>query len=236
MIKTTRTLLVCLLVIHLLAVLVFVGWLHTSGRISKERLDKTVEIFRMTTENQKAKELEDEQFAEAARLKMEEAVRLEQTAQNGSVSMSQRLDRSRQDNGMALIRLERMEKERQALQRFAKNLEARLQKEREDLEQREAKFREFLASESQRRQDEDFKKAVGLLEALKPKQAKQILQDMLQDGKEFEAVEYLAAMKMRKAAGVLGQFKQNQEIAQATMLVERLRQRGINLPGSTPGS
>ena len=236
MIKTTRTLLVCLLVIHLLAVLVFVGWLHTSGRISKERLDKTVEIFRMTTENQKAKELEDEQFAEAARLKMEEAVRLEQTAQNGSVSMSQRLDRSRQDNGMALIRLERMEKERQVLQRFAKNLEARLQKEREDLEQREAKFREFLASESHRRQDEDFKKAVGLLEALKPKQAKQILQDMLQDGKEFEAVEYLAAMKMRKAAGVLGQFKQNQEIAQATMLVERLRQRGINLPGSTPGS
>ena len=84
--------------------------------------------------------------------------------------------------------------------------------------------------------DEDFKKAVGLLEALKPKQAKQILQDMLQDGKELEAVEYLAAMKMRKAAGVLGQFKQNQEIAQATMLVERLRQRGINLPGSTPGS
>jgi hypothetical protein len=47
-------------------------------------------------------------------------------------------------------------------------------------------------------------------------------------------VDYLAAMQMRKAAGVLKEFKTPQEVAQASELLELLRRRGVDpIAGNT---
>ena len=58
-----------------------------------------------------------------------------------------------------------------------------------------------------------------------PKQAKAVFQELLTAGGEKQVVSYLSAMEERKAAKVLKEFKLPNEIDQAAMLIEQLRQR-----------
>ena len=77
-------------------------------------------------------------------------------------------------------------------------------------------------------QDEDFKRAVKTLEQLPARQAKDVVQQMLGQGKLDQAVDYLAAMQLRKSAGVLKAFKSEAEVVQVTRLIEQLRLRGVD--------
>ena len=87
----------------------------------------------------------------------------------------------------------------------------------------------MLTEEQQKRQDEDFKNAVKMVEQLKPKQAKDLFVNLINQQQVGQVTEYLAAMNLRKAGSVLKEFKEPAEIAMATDLIERLRQRGVNL-------
>ena len=69
-----------------------------------------------------------------------------------------------------------------------------------------------------------------MYEKIQAKQAKAMMTQLVALGQagEIQVVDYLAAMNERKAAEILGQFKDEREIPLATRLIERLRTRGID--------
>lgn len=73
--------------------------------------------------------------------------------------------------------------------------------------------------------DEQFRKAVKLLENVPAKQAKEWILELVRSGEPDQAVSYLDAMSSFKATGLLKAFKGEEEQKVATDLLERLRQR-----------
>jgi len=65
-----------------------------------------------------------------------------------------------------------------------------------------------------------------ILETIKPKQAKEIIWQMLQDKKTDEVVLLLSAMADSKRAKIIGEFKTPEEQAQVKEVLERIR-RGV---------
>ncbi|MEM8495768.1 MAG: hypothetical protein AAF663_10320, partial [Planctomycetota bacterium] len=76
--------------------------------------------------------------------------------------------------------------------------------------------------------------AVQTLEQLKGRQAKEMLQVLLDRDQQELVVDYLAAMNLRKSAGILKEFKGAEEAVQAMDIVEALRERGIQVAQSAP--
>ena len=96
-----------------------------------------------------------------------------------------------------------------------------------ELAARESAWVRAIRDEQYRRTDEQFARAVGQLERLKPKQAKAIIVQLVNDGKRQEALQYLDAMNERAAAKILSQFNTDQERQLATELLEGLRTLGL---------
>ncbi|MEM9020101.1 MAG: hypothetical protein AAGC44_06005, partial [Planctomycetota bacterium] len=61
------------------------------------------------------------------------------------------------------------------------------------------------------------------------RQGKELLQAYLQQGKQGQVVNYLAAMQTRLATKVLKEFKEPREVEQAAELVELVRLRSDEL-------
>jgi alanyl-tRNA synthetase len=226
--RTLRTAVLILLVLHLVGAIGFVGWLGATDRLNRQRVVRTAEVFKLTVaeeqrQGEQAKKLEAQTRAQA-----QEAARLESIG-SAKPAAADRLADEGQRNDVALQRLERMQREKEDLVRqlqAAKDLIARQQA---DLTAAREAFEQAKAAEVKQRQDRDFQQAVEMYEQLPAKQAKGMLQDLLKAKKGKEVVDYLAAMQLRKAATVLKEFKTPEEIAQATELVERLRERGVDL-------
>ena len=84
--------------------------------------------------------------------------------------------------------------------------------------------------------DGQFAKVVRQLESVPPKQAKQIMLNLIGTGRADQAVAYLDAMSARPAAKLLREFKTDRETELATELLEQLRTFGVEaevaeLPG-----
>ena len=88
-----------------------------------------------------------------------------------------------------------------------------------------------VRDEQQRRVDEQFLKAVRQLESIPPKQAKQVIEELVSGNAMDIAVSYLDAMDARAAKKLLSEFKAPAEIALATQLLERLRTLGTPAEG-----
>jgi formate-dependent nitrite reductase cytochrome c552 subunit len=128
-------------------------------------------------------------------------------------------------------RVERLQRDIADLQRqlgLAKDL---LAKQKTDLDAQRKEFEEAVARERDLHARADFAQAVQTYEQLKPKQVKEMFQALMKDGKTRDVIDYLAAMQGRKAAAVLKEFKMPDEIPQATDLVQKLRDRGVDLLG-----
>ncbi|NJL32148.1 MAG: hypothetical protein HC898_11290 [Phycisphaerales bacterium] len=65
-----------------------------------------------------------------------------------------------------------------------------------------------------------FKLALQMYEQVRPKQGKQMMQELIVKGQMDQVVEYMAAMQLRKAAAILKEFKTPPEVAMATELVQ----------------
>ena len=66
-----------------------------------------------------------------------------------------------------------------------------------------------------------------MYEQLDADQTKQMFQQLMAQGETDRVVDYLAEMQMRQAGKVLKAFETEAEIKSATMLLEKLRQRGV---------
>ncbi|QDU33170.1 hypothetical protein KS4_12150 [Poriferisphaera corsica] len=225
MIRSIRFIVVALLLAHMVLLLAGMGWLAASGRLNRERFDNAVEIFKLTIEDQANQE--ETQFAEAQKAdeQLQEALRL-QSASNGSQSFDQYLGRSQASAEVAMEQYARLTRE-------IKDLERRIQVDKQIIEQQKKKLKEDRDTLEQDRiryangnSDEDFQRTVTMFTKIPSKQAKQIMQQMLMEDKLNDIVDYLNAMGSTKSAGVLREFKSPAEIDQAKQIIERIRTRG----------
>ena len=132
---------------------------------------------------------------------------------------------NRTEDNYDRYRLERLKADTRAIRTRLDQDKAEITRGLADLRAREAAFDERVARRTEALQNEDFRRVVASLEKLPPKQAKDVLVAYVEAGDSEQAVDYLAAMQLRKSAGVLKTFKTPEETQLAAQLIEQLRTR-----------
>lgn len=222
--RTLFTALILVLLVNALALGGLLGWLGATDRLSKERVERVAALFSNTLEEQAALDKEAEQAEQEAVALAEKAIRMEQVA-GGPVTPEARLESLRRvdENQQALLKRQRVESE--ALKRQLDTQMKRIEERLAELDTKQKAFDEAVQARMDEMQEQDFQEAVAMLEGLPPKQAKAVMQELLDQGSQAQVVDYLSAMQQRKAANVLTEFKQPNEVDQAAELIEKLRQR-----------
>lgn len=224
--KTIWNVLSFLAIVHLLSLTIFGLWLWQSGRLSAERVQTTRRLFAPTIAQAVEAERQAQRDAAARQLEAEEEARRTNPPHSSEVRLQQI---SRMED-VELRTIRRMEDERSML--FSQ-----LEEERHRLEQREAALEReresWLArveAAEQRRASEQFAKTVRQYESVQPKQAKNMMLELIDAGGMDQAVEYLNAMNARSASKIMAEFKDPVEIELATELLEQLRTLGADGP------
>lgn len=212
----------------------FVGWLQTSGRLNKDRMQRLRELFAPTIEEEtKAKEAEAAKQAEEKKKAEEEA-----KSARPPITAADRLELSEKGEEVRRQKIASLDKQVEALK-------SSLQIERESLDKERAKLTaDTAAFDAMRKKIADdegsaqFKKTLQTLQDLKPDQSTKALKEMLAmppastgSGESFATgkdlvVSYLNAMDGRTRGKVLDQFIQ-EDPKLAADLLERLRTRGL---------
>ena len=216
-------LLVVLATAHLLAALGFVGWLAASGRIDGTRLERVREIFAkpVAAEAGERKSAEAKAAEAAADAQMMERLRELPLASADRVETGSRTE-ERIELGLRAFE-DKTRRLRDELRKDGENLEQQIRA----FEQRKAAWEDSIAADKQRETDEQFRKAVRLVESMPPKQARSWILELVRNGKTETAVAYLDAMTGAKASNLLKSFKGDDEVKVATELLERLRMLGL---------
>ncbi len=226
MIRSIAFAILLLLALHFVALLGVVGWLAGTGRLDKQRVHQVVDTFKLTISQAQQQQQEAEQQAKQAQEKAEQAARLEAVA-DGPRTLQDHLAAEQRTDALAMHRVERIERETDDLRQQIERAKKLISKQKQELQQERDKFEQAVKKHNEQKASEDFQQTVKMYEQLKPDQAKQMFQDLIAQGETDRVVDYLAEMQLRKAAKVLQQFKSDQEIQQATLLLEKLRNRGV---------
>ncbi len=227
--KSLWTAVAVVLLVNFLALGGGAVWLYSSGRLNQDRVSRLAELFTHTiAEEEKAKQDEEEK-KKKDEAEAREAARLQRVAE-GPNELSAKIAEDQEKDEIAMQRYERLKRDIADLQRTNELARRLLADERSKLDAERKAFQMVLDAEKKKRNDEDFKQAVKMYEQLKAKQAKEMFLQLLATNKSDQVLDYLAAMQLRKAAAVLKEFKTPAEVAQATDIVQRLRQRGVDLP------
>ncbi|MEM7577850.1 MAG: hypothetical protein AAF328_10275 [Planctomycetota bacterium] len=231
--KTIASVIVVLVAIHLLGVAGGFVWLSATNRLDRERMKELVEVFRLPVDQQAALETEREANEAEALAIQQQLIRMEDVA-DGPQSLEDRLARKLEGDDFAMHRLARMQEESTAIEQRLSQDRAFVEGQLKQLDEERKAFEAEKERYATQMQDEDFRRAVQTLEQLKGRQAKQMLQVLLDRDQQELVVDYLAAMNLRKSAGILKEFKGPEEAVQAMDIVEALRQRGIQIASPTP--
>ena len=216
-----------ILIVLLLNVVAFGGsvtWLFKSGRLNWDRYNRVVEILKSTVEQEAMEKEKAQRLAlEAEEIEKKQAW-LERVRQ-GPVSIEHRLSQKQDSRKIARQQHEQLQQGRQALlanmehrKQIIESLASKIQAHQDQLEESQQK-------ETQRRESDGFKNALRMLEQVSPRQSKQLMVQMVNEGKSDRAVAYLAAMKPRKAAMILKQFTKEEELPVFAALIDGLRQQ-----------
>lgn len=219
------------LLINVLLALGGMVYLYMGGRLNADRVRAVAAIFTPTIEQQQALE---RRTAEQAALDAERARRQahQQKVADGPVSTLQQIGRDQNAEEIALLQVQRLREEIRVLQRQLEMARQAVAMQKAEQDQEKLAWQASIADELARREDEDFQKTVQLYQQVKPRQAKDMFLQRIAAGESEQVVEYLAAMQPRKAAGILKEFRNAEELVTASELLERLRQRGTQLPQS----
>lgn len=218
---------VCLL-INALALVGGVAWLIKTERLDQPRFDRIRELLTMTVPEEKEEQLKVQQLEEESRQKAEEIARLESVS-DGPVTLADRLRTEQLRDELAMQRVERLRRDIADMRRQVNLAQSLLAEKQTELDNERKAFSEKVERQRKLQTDADFLLTVQMLQKIKPKQGKQIFQELLKKGQRSQVVDYLAAMQLRKSAGVIKTFKTPEEIVQAADLLQALRERGIEL-------
>lgn len=222
-----------IVLINLLGAAGFVGWMYADGRINKGRVDRAVDMFRLTVEEEEALTAQALLAEEEAERVREQNARLESTG-NGPKTLSDQLQQRTEADSVRLAKIQLLNDQNRALRDEMSRFKADHSRRDAELEQERADFEQWIKDQAEKTEDENFQQVVTLYQTQPPKQTKQAFQTLMQQGETDQVVEYLAAMSSRKAGAVLAQFKAPAEVAQAALLLEKLRLRGDYTAESAP--
>lgn len=226
--KTIWTILCILLLINALLLGAGVAWLSNSGRLNQDRIDRIRDMLTLTIEQEEKQAQLAVELEEQTRQQAMEIARLESVS-DGPVTLADRLQTELQGDELAAQRVERMKRDIADLRRQLRLAQELLAKKHQELESQQLAFDDAVQRQTKLQEDKDFQQTVRMYEQLKAKQAKQMFQELVAQGKARQVIDYLAAMQLRKAAAVLKEFKSPDEVAQATDLLQRLRERGVEM-------
>jgi len=216
-------LVIVLAIAHLLAALGFVAWLFASGRVDGERLTRVREIFSTTIAEEKRARGEEESKAAAVAADADLVRRLRELP----LASAERTDTDSRAGDRIELGLRTFEDKtrrlRDELRKDGESLDQRIQ----SFEKRKSDWEKSIAADKQRVTDEQFRKAVKNLESLPPKQAREVVLELVRTSRMDTAVAYLDAMSSAKASNLLKSFKSEEETKVATELLERLRMLGL---------
>jgi len=232
--KTILHVVVILALAHFLALLAFVGWLGVNNRLSMSRVEQVRMMFGETVAAESARSdaaAEEARIAEIAAKEIDEGVLL-------PIDSGELLVQRTHDSRLDRQRIERLKREVEDLQRTVQREQGDLDRRHEQLMRAQAAFDQRRAAIAEIEGAEQFLKAVGVLNGLKPAAAKTTIVALLDqtdgpDGQhaEIRAVAYLNAMNARQRTKVMAEFvKDDPELA--ADLLERLRTKGLTTPES----
>lgn len=214
---------------NLLALLGLGAWLKATDRLSMDRIRAVREVFAQTTTDEATAEGALE--AEAQRSQAE----ADEQAKQASPPLSAEGALNADD-----LETEKARQHVERLRREVADLQRSLLRERAALDDGWAQFRaEKQAFEEMRVRlaalegGEQFERTLRLYEALKPKQAQDLLQQLIDAGDTEQAVSYLNAMQTRTASRIIAEFE---DPAVAADLLERLRTRGLEARAAAAAS
>ena len=231
MLKTLGNTLLALLMIHLLAAVGGAVWLYGTDRLDSHRAKAIWAMLKTTITEAKAQEVRAKQLEEQTHQQAENQARILALGK-GPVIAQDHLAQQERDTEVFQQQMDRMERDKQDLMRQIQVAKDMLSKQKLEFDAERKAFEKALAEEKAQRNSRDFQQAVQMYEQIKPKQVKDMFQDLMRRNQTDQVVEYLAAMQLRKAAAVLKEFKTPEDVAQATDLVQRLRSRGVDVLGS----
>ena len=222
------TAIMAVLIVNHLMFAGLVGWLAATDRLDHDRVRDIRERLGMTIPEEEA------QLAAAAAVEQEALARQAHLARlsdvaDGPVQMATHLGLTEQAQAAMTARFDRLTQQMGTLQVRIDADRVEIAREKSVLDAQRKAFEEEMKIRTASMADEDFQRAVKLYEQLKPKQAKEMFKELLANNDESQVVTYLAAMKTNNAAAVLKEFKTAVEVSQATALIERLRERGVEL-------
>ena len=218
-----------LAVVHLLALLMFAGWLWQSGRLDAQRLQRIRDMLSMTTEEQEAFEAQQAVEAQHRREQMEaEARRLNPPLPSAeqvryTTTLTEQTEQS----------LRRLRDETEQLRAEQDIRAAQLDQRAAELEAKHQAWEQSTAAEAERRSNEQLQKTVKQYESAPPKVAKEWIMELVRQGDQEQVVAYLDGMNPRAASRILREFSTDEEAKLATELLERLRTFGV-VSGTTP--
>jgi hypothetical protein len=221
----------CVLAIaNVVALLAFAGWLKVSDRLNGARIEQVRQIFAPTIGQQNSRQEEEQTKAAADRKSAEQAARLARPSVTTEMELTARIETTELDRQ----RQQRLRDEIGQLQTTISAKLDELEKLKVQVSQARQEFEDVTRKTRALASDQQFKKSLGVLETMKPGQAKVALKEVMvaPDGKE-KAVAYLNAMDEGVRSKVLQEFLKDEPKVAADLL-EALRTSGV--PPATPGA
>ncbi len=211
-----------LAVVHLLALTMFVAWLWQSDRLDGERVQQVRSMFSMTIPEAQVAAGRSQVQADAEVAELRDKAR----GDDPPFSSAATIELSSQVTRHTDQEIRRLEDAKLAMQTQAAEIERAAEEREAESKSRVEAWEATIAAEKMRQEDEQFGKAVKLLESQQPKQAKTMIVELVRIGKMDQAVAYINAMDDRKRGKLLGAFKSPVEQRLATELLEQLRTFG----------
>lgn len=210
---------------NLIGIVGLVWWLHFSGRLNTERVQAVREMLGETIARQAARERAETDAARTEAERQAELVLMSGPPVTASEALSLRLEASEID----LERVERLKREVRNLTETLARERRLLDADRLALEKERAAFDAMRERLARIEGDEQFAKSVGVLESLRPAEARRALIELIDRDRE-QVVSYLNAMKARQRTKILDEFIKGGQADLAAELLEAIRLRGLKAP------
>jgi molecular chaperone GrpE (heat shock protein) len=229
--KTITHIISSLAIINLLALLLAMGWLYQSGRLSGERVEAVRDIFDTTV----AEDVAAQEEIEAEQAREEQRKAEEERANRLPVPAEDQLSGAQVVNEQEQVKIQRLRQEVEQMKASLAAAQAKLARERDKFENEKQAFEEMRRRIAETESSEQFEKTLGIYQSLEPAQVKQIWSTAIAAGGTEEVVSYLNAMQARTASAVIDEFAK-EDPALAHELLERLRSRGLEVAATEDGS
>jgi hypothetical protein len=226
--KTLWNIVSFLAVVHLLALLIFIGWLWQSQRLSVERMHELRGVLAMTVPQQQAAAART-----ATQIQQQHDRDVQEQRRNDPP-----VDSAAQIKHVSLIKQQeeqsrrRLQDEKTILLGQLAAATSELDQQRSELERTRTQWENAVRTDRQRKTDEQFLQTIKQYEQVPPKQGKKMIAELVSRDQFDMAVAYLDAMNPRAASKILREFKTDSEIALATQLLEELRTFGMDAPST----